>query len=210
MRISWRGLAALAILGGIAIVLVTTQIGQGPTPQTTSRLPSADSGAVRSADAAAPAPTAQATDGVQARLTTLEAATVGDPTDLEALTELAGLYFQTRSYPRAADTFAAALELQPDNARLRTDLASSLLYQGMLGMAKREYLRAIASAPALPDPHFYLAVILSHSNPQDLETAVAEWQEVIRLAPDSDLARTSQGYLTSYATQGEAKPAASP
>ena len=209
MRISWRGLAALAILAGIATIVVTSQTGSSE-PQT-ARLPSAEREAARSAEAvAAPVPTAQATDGVQGRLAELEKRTAESPSDLEALTELAGIYFETRSYPRAADTFAAALELQPENARLRTDLAGSLLYQGMLGMARREYLRAIAADPALPDPHFYLAVILSHGNPQDIPSAVAEWREVIRLAPDSDLARTSQEYLTSYAAQEQAKPAASP
>ena len=114
------------------------------------------------------------------------------------MTELGGLYFQLKVYPRAADTFAAALDLDPNNARLRTDLGSAFLYQGMLGLAKREYLAAIAADPALPDAHFNLAIILSHSSTPDIPGALAEWREAIRLDPNSDLARSAEQYMKSY------------
>lgn len=204
MNVSWKGLAALAVLIIVGLVLVATQLAVNWAPQR-GRLPQANPAAASPASQAQQtepsAPSASPTPNAQATLAALEMKVRDNPTDVEALTELGGLYFQFRLYPRAADAFASALELDPENARLRTDFGSSLLYQGMLSLAKREYLRAIALDPALPDPHFNMAVILSHSEQPDIPQALSEWQEVIRLAPDSGLARTAQEYIKNYAPE---------
>ncbi|MBI4200877.1 MAG: tetratricopeptide repeat protein [Chloroflexi bacterium] len=209
MKSAWKGIAVLAVLLGVALVVVIPQLSKnGPSQRpslpaaspgetSTPALPSSNSETTPSPGGSSLNPAGSA-EAVNARITALELLLRDNSTDLKALTELGGLYFQLKVYPRAADTFAAALELDPNNARLRTDLGSSLLYQGMLGLAKREYLASIAANPALPDPHFNLAVILSHSSSPDIPGALAEWREVIRLAPDSDLARSAEQYINSY------------
>lgn len=226
MKYSWRGPLALVIVFVVVVVVVITQISVARTAETT-RLPEADSSvagvtnaeAVENVEAEAP-PDAVAElhtsehDGthhgplneLQAKITTLEATVQEDPSNVDALTELAGVYFQLRLYPRAADIYADALEFDPNNARLRTDLGSSLLYQGMLGLAKREYVRAIEADPDIPDPHYNLAVILSHSSPQDISGALSEWNEVVRLGPESDLAISALQYINSYEPQEEVEP----
>jgi len=215
----WRGLVVLAVLGGLAAMLALSRMGGGGQQLKTARLPPVDASSAATAmlnnetqaNAATPEAAPPRAEDVQAQILALESAVREKPADLDSLTKLGGLYFQMRMYPRAADTFAMALELTPNDARLRTDFASSLLYQGMLGLAKREYLRAIAVDPSLPDPHFNLAVILSHSNPPDIPGAIVGWREVIRLAPDSDLARSAGEYMARYDQQEQpAAKAASP
>jgi hypothetical protein len=71
----------------------------------------------------------------------------------------------------------------------------------MSGTAIREYKKAIQDDPSKPDPHYQLALALSHSNPPDIDTAVLEWKEVIRLAPDSDVAKKSQSFIDAYQKQ---------
>lgn len=220
MNNSWRWLIAAVILIGVVSVVVYPKIASSRSPQR-AQLPSANPGATATNvslpqatatptdQPATPDPIAVPLDDVQGRVAALEAAVQKDPTDVEALKELGGLFFQLKVYPRAADAFAAAIELDPDDATIVTDLASALLYQGMLGLAKREYLRAIELDPTLPDPHFNLAVILSHSAPPDIPQALDEWREVVRLDPESDLADTSRQYIESYEAleQGSSAPA---
>ncbi|MBI4312870.1 MAG: tetratricopeptide repeat protein [Chloroflexi bacterium] len=211
----WQRLLALGVVVGIVAVLAVAQLGGANPAQTTTPLPPADAEAAKSEAAnaealqklaeaqatqgpATPTPQAASADAVRTRIAELEKIVASGPGNAEALIELGGLYFQIRLYPRAADTFADALKVAPDNAKVRNDLGSSLLYQGMVGLAKEEYVKAIALDPSLPDPHFNLAVVLSHSATPDIAGALAEWREVIRLAPESDLAQTSQEYIKSY------------
>jgi len=209
VKSAWKGIAVVAVLLGVGLAVVIPQLPKNDSSQrpslpaaspretSASTSPTSNAETTPSPAGSSPNPNGSA-EAVSARIAALELALRDNPRDLNSLTELGGLYFQLRVYPRAADTFAAALDLDPNNARLHTDLGSSLLYQGMLGLAKREYLAAIAADPTLPDSHFNLAVILSHSNAPDIPGALAEWREVIRLAPGSDLALSAEKYMASY------------
>lgn len=162
-----------------------------------------------------PVPSGNSPQEVQKRVDALVKQVQDNPSDVAAKVSLAGLYFQLKVYPRAADYYADALDLDPNNAKVRNDFGSALLYQGMVGLARREYQKAIALDSTLPDAHFNLAIVLSHSGTPDIPGALTEWRQVIQLAPESDLARSSEAYVKSYEKQlatptPEATPVATP
>ncbi len=217
MNSLWRRVMVVVIvvvvIGGVA----ATQL-VGGKPRQTTPLPPAQSSAGPSlqppagqaqepAEQAAPTPTASISssgsspEDVRQRVAALEKQAQQEPFNGEARLELARLYFQLRVYPRAADYFADALDIDPNNAKARNDLGSSLMYQGMLGLARREYLKAIAIDSSLPDSHYNLAIILSHSSQPDIPGALAEWREVVRLAPGTELASSAEKYIQSYEKQ---------
>lgn len=59
-----------------------------------------------------------------------------DPQDLRALVELANLYHDASMFPEAIDFYRRAIEIEPDNPNLLTDLG--VCHQGM-----RDYERAL-------------------------------------------------------------------
>ncbi|GEM_PF-2526597 len=207
----WQRLIALGIVVAIIGVVAISQLG-GSSAGRTPSLPPADSAAAQAAlltavagestPPATPPPAAQAEPDAAAdmnnRIKELEQAALVDPKNAQTFIDLGRVYFQLRVFPRAADAFANALKLDPSNATVRNDLGSTLLYQGMLELAKQEYQKAIELDAALADPHYNMAVILSHSAKPDIPGAIAEWRETIRLAPGSLLARSAEEYIKSY------------
>jgi tetratricopeptide (TPR) repeat protein len=133
----------------------------------------------------------------------LEKRLIESPGDLDLILELGAYYFELRIYPRAADMFAAALEINPNDAAVRSDLASSFLYQGMVGIAQKEYQAAIELDPELADAYFNLGVSYSHGRTQDIEAAIAAWEQVMELEPESEIAKTAEGYIREYRDDGD-------
>lgn len=204
----WRRVGALGVLAVIAVIIISPgflreqEVPVGELPKASTPAESAE-GAISTdqtaellenlkAEVSSPEPSPQE------RIIELEDQLRDTPFDYDALTELGALYFGLRLYPRAADMFTRALDVRPGDSVLYNDLGSALLYQGMLELAKQYYTKSIESDPTLPDPHFNLAVIRSHANPPDIEAALAGWQEVIRLAPESDIAQTAIQYIEGY------------
>ncbi len=143
----------------------------------------------------------QVDPGVTQRIKTLQDQVQKDPKDIKALTELGGLYFDIQQFPLAADTYNRVLELDPKNNDVRMELGKAYFWQGMTSTAIQEFKKVEAADPTKPDPHYQIALALSHSNPPDVEGAVSEWRQVIKLAPDSDSAKKAQSFIDSYQKQ---------
>lgn len=147
----------------------------------------------------ASAPVGQSIDQkLQQQVIALQDQVQKDPKNVKALTELGDLLFDMQQYARAADTYNSALDLAPNDANVRTDLALSYFYQGMTKTAIKEFRQAIQTDPNKIEARFNLALALSHSSPPDVEGAIAEWQQVIKIAPNSDSAKKSQAFIDSY------------
>lgn len=211
------GLAVIGVIATVAIAFFLSSLGDEDNISNVAILPEADGSqpitreqAVELADdsdrvadietsevvPAEPQPATQ--EDVADLVRELETKIAEAPGDFETLVELGALYYQLQVYPRAADMFSAALDVNPDDAGVRSDLASSFLYQGMIRLARNEYRRAIETDPELADAHFNLGISYSHSSPQDIEAALSEWERVIELEPDSELAVAAQGFIDQY------------
>jgi cytochrome c-type biogenesis protein CcmH/NrfG len=140
---------------------------------------------------------ATATNGAQALYDSFQARIAADPGDRDAWTSLGALLLTNGQYAAAADAFAGALEIDPNHGPSRADLGAALLYQGMLRLARVELRRAIELDPTILEAHINMGITYSHATPPDPSAARKEWQTVIDLAPDSELAAQAQRYLDS-------------
>lgn len=157
-------------------------------------------GAVTSAGPVAPStqPTDQA---LQQQIAALQEQLQKNPKDLKSLVALGNALFDTQQFGRAADAYGSALELDANDASVRVDLGLSYFYQGMSNQAIKEFRQAAQIDPNKVEAHYNLALALSHSAPPDLDGALQAWQQVVKLAPNTEVARKAQAFIDSYQKQ---------
>jgi tetratricopeptide (TPR) repeat protein len=101
---------------------------------------------------------------------------------VEITVQLGTLLFEVGRVEQAATTLARAVELAPDDAPLRTNLANVRLAQGRGGEAEALARSAIARAPGLDAAHGTLALALSSRG--DHGGALDALRTAMRLNPD--------------------------
>lgn len=202
-------LAALAItglmlLGGVRL----WGRSEGRLPAANPRAAAVTPVAAGPAGAAAPAG-AKAAEGTGADpMAAAQALLERDPKNAVAWRDMGRLLAGRRDYLGAAEAFAEAVALAPEDARLRNDLGSALLYLGLVRVARAQFERSVAIDGAYPDARFNLAITLSHMQPPDTAGALQEWRRVVEMAPGADVAKMAQGYIDQYG--GAKKPDAAP
>ena len=92
-----------------------------------------------------------------------------------------------------------AVKAKPDNkeAKYHSYLANGLFYYkrgsvGKLWDAIENFGLASSIKPEEVEPHFYMADAYIKKDDKDFENAIQEYEEVVRLAPGSELAKESQ------------------
>jgi cytochrome c-type biogenesis protein CcmH/NrfG len=216
----WAKVAVLlAVAAMVAAVVLEPRIGGGGESSRSQLLPAAEARAPATASAAEGASDAGA--GVSATVEAvateeaispfeqLQRRLEADATDIEAWKALGQLLLANQDYTRAAEAFAAALEIESGDARARADLGAALLYQGMVRVARAELRRAIELDPSLVDAQLNLGVTFSHTTPTDIPAARGAWETVIDLAPSSEFAVQAREYLAAYPVEA-ASTAAEP
>ena len=211
MQKSWRG-AMLGIFGAGTIAAVLMASGMF-TPSQPAAVPAGAVGLLPPAvappqtsgdkpAAAAPADKGgadtKAAQTPEQRIDALGKELLENPKNTAGWAELGQLQIQAKKFPLAADAYSTALEMDPKNAEYRTNYATSVFFMGMSRTALREYAKVVEEDPKSALGHMNLAVALSHSSPPDFPAAVAEWEQVVQLAPGEPIAAKAQEYLTAY------------
>ncbi len=127
-----------------------------------------------------------------------------DPKNAATWREVGRLLGERKDYSGAAEAFAAAVELAPQDARFRNDLGSALLYLGLVRVSRAQFERSVALDGSFPDARFNLAITMSHTEPSDTAGALREWRLVVEMAPGTEVAKMAQGYIDEYS--GAKKP----
>jgi tetratricopeptide (TPR) repeat protein len=112
----------------------------------------------------------------------LRAATDKNPNE-HLLAALAGAYEQTRDFDKAAVALQRALQLAPDNGRLKRGLALDLLFAGKLDEALKAYQELAAEEPQEPAHRVRIAEIYRQKH--NFEAARSSLKEAKRLDPES-------------------------
>ena len=116
----------------------------------------------------------------------LEKAIELDPKLSDAYLELGAVYNQTKEYPKAETVLNKGLELSPDAGGGHYELAKTYWAMGRWQDAAPHAKSAVTSMPSLAPPHVLLGNILLKKN--DLNGALHEYQEYLRLDPDGSMA----------------------
>jgi cytochrome c-type biogenesis protein CcmH/NrfG len=124
----------------------------------------------------------------------LEAIVAREPRNLQALVALGNLYFDSKHYQKAIDTYLRALAIDPKNADVLTDL-------GIMYRAAKEYDKAILEFreaarldPTHKNSRFNLAVVLQYDT-KDVNGAIAAWEDFLKVEPTGARADAVRGEI---------------
>jgi len=159
-----------------------------------------------------PAPEASGQGQVDAgRVADLMTKIQADPKDVVSLQALGDQYFQAADWATAADWERKVLELDPTNATAMLGLGAAEFNQGNATEAERQWRAVLAIDPKNIEAHYDLGFMYFSQNPPDVAQTTIEWNKVIEIAPDSDVAKTVSTHLKTLETwAASASPADSP
>ncbi len=190
---------------GLAAIVIVAVIYAFASGRTASTLPAGQSGA-QSAQGSED----QVDQATLQRIQDLEKSIKSGQKNVPILTELGLLYFDAGQLDKSAESFAAAIEIEPNDADLHVYLGLTYFWTGRSKEAMAEYQKAMKADPKAPDSYFQMALAQSHSQPSDIPAAIQNWKKVIELSPDSPIAKKSQEYIdknqNATAQSGSAPP----
>jgi tetratricopeptide (TPR) repeat protein len=116
------------------------------------------------------------------------------PDDFNTIVQVANLYYDGRQYPEAVKYYQLAVNSQPANADVLTDLGTSLWYTGDADGAITEFQKALRYRPGHPATLFNLGVVRWQGK-LDPKGAVEAWEQLLRENPDYPQKQEVQEYI---------------
>jgi len=106
-----------------------------------------------------------------------------DPTNQEAIVNLANLNFDLKNYPEATKWYDKAIQKDSKNVDLITDLGSCYLWQNDYGKALEYYNKSLTINPN----HFQtlMNIGIARMATGDKEGAAEAWQKLVTLYPEN-------------------------
>jgi cytochrome c-type biogenesis protein CcmH/NrfG len=192
----------IGVAGTVFGLIVGWIIG---TQQAPAR-PFAQAAAPAAAQAPAGAPPAAAAALDEAQATALRNIAEKDPANAQSRVQLGNLYFDAERYQDAIQWYEAALKLIPNDVSVSTDLGVCLYYTNQPDRAIRQMEESLRIDPRHTKTLLNLGIVKAFGK-QDLAGAAAAWEEVIRIAPDS---QEGQAAKRSLANLQAAHPGGAP
>lgn len=128
-----------------------------------------------------------------------------NPKDDSVLSQLGALYSSAHQFQQSAEYYRKALEVDPKNLNIRTQLASSLYYGGDVDGALKQLQQVLKSDPKNANALFNLGMI-KWKGKDDAAGAIATWQELLRTNPDLDRKQTVEQMIAeAKGQQGDGK-----
>ncbi len=107
----------------------------------------------------------------------------GDPTNGELLTQIAKVYLSTHQFKQATAYYGKAVQMDPKNVALRTQMASCMYYDGDIDGAISQLQQSLHYSPNDANSLFNLGMIKWHGK-QDNKGAVQVWQQLLKSNPE--------------------------
>jgi len=128
----------------------------------------------------------------------------GDPTNSGLLMQVGNIYKATHQFKEAAGYYDKALQVNPKNVAIRTELASSLYYNGDVDGAISQLQKALQYDPKDANSLFNLGMI-KWQGKQDSKGALAAWQQLLKSNPQLSAERkaTVQKLMADVQMQGK-------
>jgi cytochrome c-type biogenesis protein CcmH/NrfG len=179
---SLRGLAmvGLAVVGIVAVAFTGYQLGAAPSTAADLQ--------------ASPAPQASpALD--QALIADLMTKVAADPKDVNTMLQLGDAFYRGEDFGAAVTWFGKALDVDGTSTRARLALGAAYFNLGDMAGAETAWLAVVKQDPDNVEAHYDLGFLFLNRDPADMDGVRREWGEVVRLAPDSDVAKTVKAHL---------------
>ncbi len=131
----------------------------------------------------------------EARASELQQLIEQDPANQDAIFELGEMNFQAGRYEDTTLWFTKLVELDPTNKHALTDLGTAAYNSGDAVNAKVWWEKVLAIDPNDVQTHYNLGFMYANVEPRDLAGAVREWETVLALDPESQLAQTARVHI---------------
>jgi len=115
----------------------------------------------------------------------------GDPTNSGLLLQVGNIYLATHQFKDAAGYYDKALQIDPKNVAIRTQLASCLYYNGDVDGSISQLQQSLQYDPKDANTLFNLGMV-KWKGKQDNKGAVAAWQQLLKSNPELDANRKAQ------------------
>lgn len=135
-------------------------------------------------------PVASAPANAQGQIVWVTEQLQANPTDIALLQHQGDLYYQMGDYSFAAASMEKIIAIDPTNVKARLALAAGMFNLGKMTEAEGHWRRVLEIDPDNLEAHYDLGFLYLNQVPPDLAKVKAEWGEVLRIAPDSDVAQS--------------------
>lgn len=127
-----------------------------------------------------------------------------DPANKDLLIEVAKIYSSTHQFKEAVGYYDKAVQLDPKNVALRTQLASTLYYNGDVDGSISQLEKSLTYDPKDANSLFNLGMI-KWQGKQDSKGALAAWQQLLKANPQlsADRKATVQKLMADVQMQGK-------
>ena len=105
-----------------------------------------------------------------------------EPGNAQLLNQIGIVYRSAHQFKQAEEYFQKSLEINPNNADARTDLASCLYYEGNSDGAIAELEKALKADPKHSGALMNLGII-QWKGKNDATAAVASWEKLLKVNP---------------------------
>ena len=163
-----------------------------------------------------PAPEAAASSGVDpAQVAPLMEKIQQNPKDVASLQALADLYYQGGDYATSRTFLQKIIALDAKNLVALLALGATEYNLGDATAAEKQWRAVLSLDDNNVDAHYYLGFMYLTQEPPDMANVRLEWDKVVAIAPDSDIAKSVSQHLASLTSSPAPSgttgaPAASP
>jgi cytochrome c-type biogenesis protein CcmH/NrfG len=128
----------------------------------------------------------------------------GDPNNSDLLIQVGNIYKATHQFKEAAGYYDKALQVDPKNVAIRTEMASCLYYNGDVDGAIGQLQQSLHYDPKDANSLFNLGMI-KWQGKQDGKGALAAWQELLKSNPQlsADRKAAVQKLMADVQTRGK-------
>lgn len=127
------------------------------------------------------------------------------PKDTALLAKVGNVYYDGQQYQEAIGYYKRALDVQPANADIRTDMATAYWYLGETDRAIAEFENSLKSNPTHPGTLFNLGVV-KWQGKMDVQGAVAAWQKLLDTNPNYPGRAQVETYIARAKQHANIKP----
>jgi cytochrome c-type biogenesis protein CcmH/NrfG len=193
----WRpvqayAMAAICLLLGAALGYLFRASGAVHNP---ARNPQNTQSMVQSVASTGGAPTMPSLDDMKRmadkQAEPLLAKLKSDPNNVSLLVQVARMYESTHQFPEAGGYFGRAVQADPKNVALRTEMASCLYYGGDVDGAINQLQQAVQEKPGDANALFNLGLI-RWKGKGDTKGALEAWKQLMSSNPNLDAKKKAE------------------
>lgn len=195
-------IAAVAAVAVVGIVFAVFQMGK------TADVPGISGAPTGQETTAAPSGGPSAVPVDKTKVAALMTKISANPKDTASLLALGDIYFAAADYKNAAAWEQRVLSIDPKNQVALLAAGAAQFNLGNAPAAKKQWLVAAALYPKSAEVHYDLGFLYLSQTPPDKAGMTAEWQKVIAIDPNSELAKTVSNHIKSSNPTASATPSA--